>query len=153
MADLIVDYSLIIKAITDRLKQFYPDETFNIYDNRVVGDMETPCFVIHLIQPQAIKIRKNRYRYIYTMDVRYYSNENANLIESDMNKIAVEMLEVLSEVRIEDVLLKLENDRVYCEKEENVLHCFANYIHEASQITEELTAMDKLNLGAGLKED
>lgn len=153
MAEIQVAYDLLVKGLVQRLQLFYPADTFHIYDNRVVGDMLTPCFVIHAVQIQANKLRTNRYQYIYSMDVRYYSDKDKNLLESDMNQKAVEMLEVLDEVFIEDVKLKVENDRVYCEKEEDVLHCFANYIHEASPILKEDPSMNNLDMSAATKEE
>lgn len=153
MSDKNVSYDLMVKGIITRMRKYYPVESFRIYDNKVIGDMETPCFVIHAIQILSNKIRPNRYKYIYTMDIRYYSDKDKNLIESDMNNIAVEMQEVLSLVHVDDILLKIENDRIYCEKEDDVLHCFVNYIHEASNILEEDPTMQDLGLNAKTKEE
>ncbi len=146
-----VSYELFIKSLTDRIKEFYPK--LKVYNNRVIGDMITPCFVIHTIQNSAVKIKPNLYNCINTMDIRYYSDQPKNQIDSDMDKVSFMMLEVLSELYVNDMRLKIENDRVYCEKVEDVLHCFVNYKYSASSTVVDTPAFKDLNLDADLKKE
>lgn len=145
-----INGNIVINAISKKLNSTFNNEqdTYKIYRNQVVGEMEEPCFFIHQLQVTQTKVRRNIYRFRFIMDVRYHSNVDISRIYEDLDLMGIKLLDTLDSLYINEQLTKIEGNMLYCEKQNNVLHTFVNY--ELLGTKEELIDLMK-NLD--LKED
>lgn len=147
-----INGNIIIKAIAEKLNLDFntSEKKYQIYKNQVIGELTKPCFFIHQLQVSMRKVRRNLYEFRFVMDVRYHTDTEITSINEELDSMGIKLLDSLETLNIENIKVRREYDNGYYEKQDNVLHVFANYIIKG---TEEQKINYMKNLELNIKED
>lgn len=126
---------IIVNAIATKLNSTFnnPSKIYNIYSNQVVGEMQEPCFFIHQLEVIRVKVRRNLWTYRFIMDIRYHSNVEISSLYGDLDAMSIKLLDAVENVYIQEKPVKIEEDTMSTEKQNNVLHVFVNYLLYATE--------------------
>lgn len=135
MEKIEIDGEIVINAIAKKLNETFntPTHIYDIYSNQVVGDLKEPCFFIHQLQVTQNKIRRNLWSFRFIMDVRYHSDKEISELNTELDNMGVSLLDVLENIQLQGIPIKVESDTLYYEKQNNILHTFVNYKFNGSK--------------------
>ena len=103
-----------------------------LYKERMVQQIELPCFFIWTMDISQIRVGQNVYSRLYQMNVRYQSKDNNSSNYEELTQVGSILLEELRELQL-PVLTPPKLGEIIPATEvtfnivENVLQCFANY--------------------------
>ena len=139
MNELQVD-SVVSAIATKVYNSFTRQQIANIYKNKPVQGMVTPCAFIHEInvsQSNELGLRGNRH---YILDVRVHPPQREDNINTWCRNIAEKMRSVLNIITVAGLPLK-SNSMEYT-IEDNVLHCIVTYSFKTVQKIEAIKMKD-----------
>ena len=140
----------VVSDIAKRLrKRFSKTEFAEIYKDKPVQSMKTPCIFIHSVETSHTPELRGYAWWDNTIDIRCHPGRMQTNIHSWARTVALIVVECISILQIDGKDVKARN--VSWRVESDVLHVLFNYRFRVVQTTDKVPDMGTLTYGRRLK--
>lgn len=134
----------IKSAMAKTLALNYPEVT--LYKNKVSQGMKKPCFFITQLETENTEIRKNVFKRVYLMSVRFHKD---NALRIDLDSVGFDLLSIFNTLELDGESVCYGKNLKY-EIVDNVLQFFVTYTLNIIKKVEN-TKVDNLDIKEGVK--
>lgn len=140
----------VVSAIAKKLRnRFSIKEIAEIYKDKPVQSMKTPCIFIHSVETTHTPDLRNYAWWDHVIDIRCHPGKMCTDIHTWARSLGPMIVDCVSYLSIDGVV-KAKN--ATWRVEENVLHVILNYSFRVMQTLEEVPDMKTLTYGERIKE-
>lgn len=141
----------VVSAIAIKLRnRFSKTEIAEIYKNKPMQSMVTPCAFIHLIEDTHTPDLANYAWWDRTLDIRFHPSKSCTNINTWAQTLRPMIIECLEYITIDGQEVKSRN--IVCKVEDNVLHVVLNYKYRVMRKLEDVPDMETLIYGQAIKQ-
>ncbi len=141
----------VVSDIATKLRRrFSTKEIVEIYKDKPVQSMKTPCIFIHSVETSHTPELGRYAKWDHIIDIRCHPGRMQTNVHTWARSLAPAILECVERLTIHDQQVKARN--VSWKVEDDVLHVIASYGFRVLLQTEEAPDMQTLNYGSKIKE-
>lgn len=143
----IVTSDLIKSSIASKLSTLYPST--DIFKEQVVEGLTYPSFFINQISVTPTHMTRNKYLYIFLMNINYYENPSDTQLYKKIENVGVDLIEQLEIITVGALNIKGKN--ITAEKSDGTLVMTVEYSIPVEKVLEEGIMMEQLDLNEKIK--
>lgn len=140
----------VASDIAKRLRQRFTTQQFKeIYKDKPVQGMVTPCIFIHLVNTEQTRQMRNYWWREYLIDIRCHPPDMKTNTQTWSSTVAEMVVDCLTTITV-------SGQPVHCKDsdwhlEDNVLHVMLKYAFRVRKTAEEIPDMQDLTYGENIK--
>lgn len=140
----------IVSEIAVRLRGRFSDKEFaEIYKDKPVQSMKTPCIFIHSIETEHTPELRRYAWWNHTIDIRCHPGKMRTDVHTWARSLGPMILDCVSHLTVDGQQVKALS--ASWRVEDDVLHVIVNYRYRVMQKSEEVPDMQTLTYGGRLK--
>lgn len=141
----------VVSEIATRLRaRFSKKEIAEIYKDKPVQSMATPCIFIHSVETTHTPQMRGYAKWDYILDIRCHPSKMRTNIHTWARGLAVMILDAIETLTVLNQPVKAKE--VSWRVEDDVLHVLVNYGFRVQRTPEEIPDMKTLTYGERIKE-
>jgi hypothetical protein len=141
----------IVSELAKKLRsRFSKTEFAEIYKDKPVQSMKTPCIFIHSVETTHTPELRNYARWDHIIDIRCHPGKMQTDIHTWARSLGVMIVECVSSITVHDQAVKTKN--ASWRVEDGVLHVLVNYGYRVVYKSEDIPDMKNLTYGERIKE-
>lgn len=141
----------VVSEIATRLRaRFSKNQIAEIYKDKPVQSMTTPCIFIHSVETTHIAQMRGYAQWDFIIDIRCHPSKMRTNIHTWARGLAVMILDTIETINILNQPVKAKD--VSWRVEDEVLHVLVNYGFRVRKATEDIPDMQTLTYGERIKD-
>ena len=141
----------IVSAISKKLRHRFSDKEFvEIYKDKPVQSMRTPCIFIHSVETIHTPDLRNYAWWDQVIDIRCHPGKMVTNVQTWARSLGPMILDCISYIEFSNQGFKAKS--ATCRVEDDVLHVTATYSYRVKQLLDEVPDMQTLTYGERIKE-